>query len=74
MAPGDVFLLYTDGIIEARNDSGAFYGRRRIEEGLARHGGELSTHELTLRLYRDAQDFGHINDDTVVFAIKCVEQ
>lgn len=72
MKQGDVFLLYTDGIIEARADSGAFYGRRRIEEGLARYGGELSTHELTIRLYQDAEDFGNVNDDTVVFAFKCV--
>ena len=72
MTTGDVFLLYTDGLIEARAASGAFYGRRRIEEGLARHGSAMSSFELTMELYRDAQQFGTISDDTVVFAIKCV--
>jgi sigma-B regulation protein RsbU (phosphoserine phosphatase) len=68
---GDVLLLYTDGLIEARSDAGEFFGRRRIEEGLARYGVDLSPADLTLRLYRDAQEFGEISDDTVVFAMKC---
>lgn len=68
---GDVLLLYTDGLIEARSDTGAFFGRRRIEEGLSRYGAELSPADLTLRLYRDAQEFGVVGDDTVVFAMKC---
>ena len=72
MAAGDVILLYTDGIIEARSTDGAFYGRRRIEEGLARYG-HMSAHELTLKIYQDAQEWGEISDDTVVFAIRCTE-
>ncbi|MGH2808461.1 MAG: SpoIIE family protein phosphatase [Actinomycetota bacterium] len=72
MAAGDVILLYTDGIIEARSSDGAFYGRRRIEEGLARYG-QMSAHELTLKIFSDAQQFGEISDDTVVFAIRCTE-
>jgi GAF domain-containing protein len=70
MAAGDVLLLYTDGIIEARSTDGAFYGRRRIEEGLARYG-HMSAHELTVKIYQDAQQWGEISDDTVVFAIRC---
>ncbi len=70
LAPGDVFLLYTDGLIEARSDEG-FYGRKRIEEALAAHGAELSVEDLTRRLYEEARAFGTIGDDTVVFALKC---
>ena len=72
MEPGDVFLVYTDGLIEARNDEGLFYGRRRIEEMLKKHGSELAPTELTLRMYQDAQEFGEIGDDTVIFAMRCV--
>jgi sigma-B regulation protein RsbU (phosphoserine phosphatase) len=30
MAPGDVFVFYTDGITEAENESGADFGRERL--------------------------------------------
>jgi len=72
MEPGDVFLIYTDGLIEARNDEGLFYGRRRIEEMLKRFAPELSPPDLTLRMYQDAQEFGEVGDDTVIFAMKCI--
>ena len=32
LSSGDVLLLYTDGIIEARNSAGKFYGQRRLEQ------------------------------------------
>ncbi|HET7482771.1 MAG TPA: GAF domain-containing SpoIIE family protein phosphatase [Actinomycetota bacterium] len=69
---GDVILLYTDGLIEARADSGAFFGRKRIEEGLSRYGRDMSAADLTLQLYRDAEEFGTVGDDTVVFAMRCM--
>ena len=73
MEPGDVFLIYTDGLIEARNDDGAFYGRRRIENMLKKHAPDLSAPDLTLRMYQDAQEFGTVGDDTVIFAMRCLE-
>ena len=73
MEPGDVFCVYTDGLIEARNSEGAFYGRRRIEDMLRRWAPELSSPDLTLRMYQDAQQFGTIADDTVIFAMRCLK-
>jgi GAF domain-containing protein len=67
---GDVFLLYTDGLIEARGEAG-FYGRKRIEEALQDDAQSLSPEELTRSIYSRVRDFGELGDDTVVFAIKC---
>jgi GAF domain-containing protein len=67
---GDVFLLYTDGLIEARSESG-FYGRKRIEEALKEDAPSLSPDELTRSIYARVRKFGELSDDTVVFAIRC---
>jgi sigma-B regulation protein RsbU (phosphoserine phosphatase) len=69
LGPGDVLLLYTDGLIETRNETG-FYGRRRIEEGLRRYATKLPVEHLTTKIYEDAAEWGSVNDDTVVFALK----
>jgi GAF domain-containing protein len=68
-ADGDVFMAFTDGLLEARSE-GEFYGRRRIEGGLRKHAPVSNATELTQRLLDDAKDFGEISDDTVVFALK----
>lgn len=34
IAPGDCLLLYTDGITEAQNSNGAFYGQKRLLESM----------------------------------------
>lgn len=65
----DIFMAFTDGLLEARAD-GEFYGRRRIESGLRKHAPVSNATELTQRLLDDAKDFGGISDDTVVFALK----
>lgn len=65
----DVFMAFTDGLLEARSE-GEFYGRRRIEQGLVRHAPGSNAEDLTHRLLQDAKDFGEISDDTVVFALR----
>jgi adenylate cyclase len=37
LAPGDVLLLYTDGVTEAKNASAAFYGSARLDRVMAAH-------------------------------------
>ena len=37
LAPGDAFVLYTDGLIESRNDASEQYGYDRLLEALGRH-------------------------------------
>jgi sigma-B regulation protein RsbU (phosphoserine phosphatase) len=40
LQPGDVLVLYTDGITEAFNPDGETFGTDRLEQGLARHAAE----------------------------------
>jgi serine phosphatase RsbU (regulator of sigma subunit) len=71
LGPKDLLLVFTDGLIEARSDSGEFYGRRRIEEELLKFGPVLSTKELTEKMLDQAKEFGPLTDDTVVFTLRC---
>jgi serine phosphatase RsbU (regulator of sigma subunit) len=38
LEPGDVLVLYTDGILEAKSASGELYGSDRLEQLVTRHG------------------------------------
>lgn len=65
---GDFLLLYTDGVIEARDSSGAFY---RLIERIT--GWTENTPDAFLhRLRRDLLDHvgGHLGDDAAMIAIE----
>lgn len=70
LGDGDVFVAYTDGLVEARNGP-KLYGRWRVEKSLAHHASSLSVEDLARRLYDDARDFGTVTDDTIVFTLGC---
>ncbi|HEX2296142.1 MAG TPA: GAF domain-containing SpoIIE family protein phosphatase [Actinomycetota bacterium] len=72
LGPRDAMLAFTDGLVEARRGD-ELYGRERVIESLARHAPGASAEVLTQRVFGDAQSFGEINDDTVVFALVCIE-
>jgi serine phosphatase RsbU (regulator of sigma subunit) len=36
LAPGDRIVLYTDGVTEAQNPAGEFFGRARLREAVRR--------------------------------------
>jgi phosphoserine phosphatase RsbU/P len=69
---GDVFLAYTDGLVDTRQGD-ELYGRERLQQALIRFATESPPVELARRIYVDARAFGEITDDTVVFALCCGE-
>ncbi|MFF2503522.1 PP2C family protein-serine/threonine phosphatase [Streptomyces sp. NPDC058067] len=68
---GDVLLLYTDGVIEARDDSRAFYP---LQERLTEWAGD-DPPTLLSRLRADLQAYvgGHLGDDAAFVALERLE-
>lgn len=72
LQPGDVFVLYTDGVVESRNASNDEYGYERLLESLREHRHE-SADELHASILSDLRRFlGHedYDDDLTLLVIK----
>nr|WP_283247034.1 SpoIIE family protein phosphatase [Parafrankia sp. CH37] len=72
LEPGDRLLLYTDGVIEARDPTGREFGLTRFVDFVVRHHADgLAVPETLRRLMRALLDYHHgrLRDDaTVLFA------
>ncbi|MEV6703300.1 PP2C family protein-serine/threonine phosphatase [Streptomyces sp. NPDC051453] len=68
LEPGDLLLLYTDGVTEARDSTGTFYPLARRIAGWT----EKSPDTFLDRLRRDLLHYvgGHLNDDAAMIAIE----
>jgi sigma-B regulation protein RsbU (phosphoserine phosphatase) len=68
--PGQIIVLYTDGITEATNEAGVEYGRERLELKV-REGRDLSARELINSLHADVLEWteGRGASDDVTFVI-----
>ena len=70
--PGDVLLLYTDGVVEARNPQGEEYGYDRLKYFLEIHA-TASVHQFTNTLLGELHRFsgnGNLADDYTIFMVR----
>jgi sigma-B regulation protein RsbU (phosphoserine phosphatase) len=70
--PNDILLLYTDGIIDATNDDGKFYGESRLVEKLFELQ-KCSAKEICQLTIEDVEKFsanGSASDDKTIVVVK----
>jgi sigma-B regulation protein RsbU (phosphoserine phosphatase) len=73
--PGEIMVLYTDGVTEALNPNGEEFGRDRLIAAV-RSGSMLSARELIASMQRDVlqwTDGVGLTDDATFFIIKAVK-
>ncbi|MDQ3169819.1 MAG: SpoIIE family protein phosphatase [Acidobacteriota bacterium] len=76
LAPGDVVVLYTDGISEAMNTDGDLFGEARLSQIIEEHG-HLDVTELRERVLREVEAFAGAadqNDDLTMILLKIEEE
>lgn len=74
LEPGDVLLLFTDGLVEALDPGERQYGYQRLENRVLEHGGRAAG-ELLAAIEADLQAFqgGHVmTDDLALLVVKFV--
>ncbi|MFP5298721.1 MAG: GAF domain-containing SpoIIE family protein phosphatase [Actinomycetota bacterium] len=69
LAPGDIFVVFTDGLIEAKAGD-ELYGEERVIRSLIRNAHFESADDVARALYTEARNFGRVTDDTVVLTLK----
>lgn len=72
--PGEVLVLYTDGVTEAQNPEGEEFGRERLAEAIKAHR-QLGARELITEVHKEVIDWtGGLGatDDVTFFVIKAL--
>ena len=75
LEPGDLLVLYTDGVTEANNPSGEEFGRERLAEAVKAHS-DLSARDLIASLQREILNWTDgmgAGDDVTFFVIKALK-
>ena len=70
--PGDVIILYTDGVLEALNSEGKQYGLERLSDFISRNSG-ASAKDLSNKIKADIREFcgsERQHDDQTVLLMK----
>ena len=70
LKPGEVLILYTDGIVEAENQSGELFGLQRFENAIrehARKSSKLMYHQVLREVYIFQDE--HFNRDDITLLI-----
>ena len=69
LGPGDAVVFFTDGITEARSDSGELYGEERVREALMGAIGRGGADGLASALVADARAFSTAQRDDVAVVV-----
>jgi len=72
LAPGEMLLLYTDGIVEAESPAGEQYGTERLRSCLARNA-KLPLSDIRKSIFEDVEAFSarkHPEDDRTIVLIR----
>jgi sigma-B regulation protein RsbU (phosphoserine phosphatase) len=72
MLPGDILLLYTDGVVELRNAADSEFGRERLIKAVHQHR-NLPTEQLVEQILSTTRQFSgsqHYPDDFTLVVIK----
>jgi sigma-B regulation protein RsbU (phosphoserine phosphatase) len=75
LEPGDVLVLYTDGVTEAQNPAGVEFGRDRLVQAVTDNY-DLPARELIARLEVAVLEWtanAGANDDVTFFVIKAIK-
>jgi sigma-B regulation protein RsbU (phosphoserine phosphatase) len=68
LQPGDRFLLYTDGLIEARNAAGEMFGDASLASAF-KHSAGLTPAEAADRIIDTVQQWGRLQDDDLTVLV-----
>jgi sigma-B regulation protein RsbU (phosphoserine phosphatase) len=73
LAPGDTFVLYTDGVTEAANAAGKEFAEERLVDVL-RNCGRRSAPEMMQAVFREVAQFspGEQGDDITLVIARCI--
>ncbi|MDP9820331.1 serine/threonine protein phosphatase PrpC [Nocardioides massiliensis] len=73
LQPGDLLLLYTDGVVEARSPDGAFFGQERLVDLVTRNlAADLPAPETLRRVIHALLEHqaGHLDDDATLLLVE----
>lgn len=73
LEPGDLILIFTDGVVEARSPDGDFFGTERLADLVLRHlAGGLPAAETMRRVVRQLLDHqgGQLSDDATLLLLE----
>jgi len=71
ISEGDLLVLYTDGLTEARNADGVPFGQERLLDAIGRYG-EFSARDVPEALFMEAfsHSGGEMRDDVAILAVR----
>jgi sigma-B regulation protein RsbU (phosphoserine phosphatase) len=74
VSPGDILLMYTDGVVDAQSERGEFYGLQRLIDAIVKNG-DRSAMQMVEAIGADVAGFAAGKppfDDLTMVAVKYV--